>query len=84
MDLFLIRDNSVCRGRSLLFKKSCKLAPFLSMIVVRVHRCSRALSSNCRHRSATLNSARRTLIEESMGCEERGAVLDKLRGSGEG
>jgi hypothetical protein len=56
-DLFLIRDKTVCRGCSLLFDKSCKVAPFRSAVVVCVHRCSGALSSNCRQ---LLSSLRRT------------------------
>jgi len=32
----------------LLFKNACKSLLFSSMVVLHVHRCSRALSSNCR------------------------------------
>jgi hypothetical protein len=53
-DLFLIRDKSVCRGCSLLFSKSCKVAVFQPTVVTSVRRCSRALSSNCRQLSDSL------------------------------
>jgi hypothetical protein len=35
----------------LLFKNACKSLLFSSMVVLHVHRCSRALSSNCRQSS---------------------------------
>ncbi len=47
-DLFLISDNSLCYGCSLLFKSTCKSLLFLSMVILYVHSCSGALSSNRR------------------------------------
>ncbi len=50
-DLFLIRDNCIYCGCSPLFKNTCKFLLFTSMVVLHVHCCSGALSSNCRQSS---------------------------------
>ena len=47
-DLFLIRDNCICCERLLLFKNTCKSLLFPSTVILYVHCCSGALSSNCR------------------------------------
>ena len=44
----LVRDNTVCSGCLLLFQNTCRSAFFSSATILCVHRCSRALSSNCR------------------------------------
>src|SRR5918998_181584 len=46
-DLLLVRDNSVCRGCSSLFKTSCKSVRSSLASALDVHRCSRTLSSSC-------------------------------------
>jgi hypothetical protein len=54
-DLFLIRDNSVCRGRSLLFKEPCKSALFflwLSCAFTAVQARCRQTVVNCRRACA--------------------------------
>src|SRR5918994_2779389 len=63
-DLFLIRDNSVCHSCSPPFKKCCKPALFLPTSVLCVHRCSGALSSNCRQRllSPGVRASSKTLL----------------------